>query len=600
MTAYADLEIRIFARQDQGYPVEITLNKEQQFGAGYLQSNILPWVPGVFPAEDGVRLFELLFADSKLKAAWVEARGRQPQRRVRLRFDATAPELHAIPWELLRDTEDGSLPQDLAAATATPFSRYLAGKWQPGGPILQRPIKILVAIADPTNLASDYKLAAIDAETEWAGLQAATAGLDVKLVRLPAPCTLSALESKLKEGFHALHFIGHGRYYKQDGKAVLYIADADNRVQVVSDAEFAAMLDRQLSGTDLQQDDKLRLVFLASCQTATVPGTAGSPADAFRGFAPALVAAGVPAVLAMQDLIGVDTARAFARTFYGQLLQDGLVDLACNQARAALMTARLPGAAIPVLFMRLPAGELLGKRGYISTGRDELLFWPFLLENIDRGQCIPFLGPRVNANLLPSTEDIAERLADRYGYPLLDRNSLARVAQFMADRDPDLLHSDYFSLLQRSLFTYLDLKPSVEQQRALRRPNFTQAAEALNWAEKVLEVQENEIHHLLAGLGLPLYITTNHDNFMVEALKYRKLEARRAGPRWEPQAGSPQYLLPDDPDPDHGCMSDLGRIKEDDRIGETHFRGGEEMSNRTVQRGQRMVAYAEEMINQML
>jgi hypothetical protein len=35
-TAYADLEIRILERQAQGYPVEITLNNEQEFPRGSL------------------------------------------------------------------------------------------------------------------------------------------------------------------------------------------------------------------------------------------------------------------------------------------------------------------------------------------------------------------------------------------------------------------------------------------------------------------------------------------------------------------------------------------------------------------------------------
>ena len=48
-------------------------------------------------------------------------------RRVRLRLSAAAPELHAIPWELLRDTTAADEPQTLAATVATPFSRYIAG-----------------------------------------------------------------------------------------------------------------------------------------------------------------------------------------------------------------------------------------------------------------------------------------------------------------------------------------------------------------------------------------------------------------------------------------------------------------------------------------
>ena len=161
---------------------------------------------------------------------------------------------------------------------------------------------------------------------------------------------------------NCLHVIAHGRYSERRGAAALYLSDDQSRLVRVLDSDFAAMLARQLADVETQREDKLRLVFLASCQTAT-----RSPADAFRGFAPSLVAAGVPAVLAMQDLIPVLTAQAFTRSFYRQLLQHGLVDLACNEARSALISARLAGAAIPVLFMRLQSGQLLGQRGRISS-----------------------------------------------------------------------------------------------------------------------------------------------------------------------------------------------------------------------------------------
>jgi formylglycine-generating enzyme required for sulfatase activity len=72
-----------------------------------------------------------------------------------------------------------------------------------------------------------------------------------------------------------------------------------------------------------------------------------------------LIAAGVPAVLAMQDQVPVNTAREFSRVFYRRLLAHGLVDLACNEARASLLTADLPGSAIPVLFSRLPDNRLI-------------------------------------------------------------------------------------------------------------------------------------------------------------------------------------------------------------------------------------------------
>lgn len=547
MTEYADLEIRILEKQQEGYPVEMTLNSEQQFPRGYLDPRALPWVSSGTPAEDGERLFDWLVADDALKVAWAGVRGQRPQRRIRLRIDATAPELHAIPWELLRDAGDGAAGQDLAATNATPFSRYLAGRWQPGGPILQRPVKVLVAIANPENLA-EYTLAALDVDKEWKSLQEATAGQDdLELTLMEQPCTLAALEKALKEGYHVLHFIGHGAFAGKgdQAKAVLYLADDKNQVSLARAEDIAGMLGRQLADSDLLVDNRLRLVFLASCQTAK-----SSPADAFRGLAPQLIAAGVPAVVAMQDLVPVDTARQFASTFYQQLLHHGQVDLASNEARSALLTAKLSGAAIPVLFSRLRSNQLLGKVGRISSDRADD-FWPFLLENVDLGRVTAFLGPRVTDGLLPSRESVALKLAEKYGYPLPDSGSLIHVAQYMAIKDPALLRDDYVRTLQRSLFSYLDITPTKEQKRQLRTASLSETAEAIGWADQVLTVRENEIHHQLAQLGLPLYVTTNVDNFMIEALKKREgVSPRRIGLRWEqPEAGTPQYVISPEPSP---------------------------------------------------
>ena len=83
---------------------------------------------------------------------------------------------------------------------------------------------------------------------------------------------------------------------------------------------------------------------------------------------------------------------------------------------------------------------------------------------------------------------------------------------------------------QRSLFPFLGLKPDEEERRRFRRASFTETAAALSWATRVLEVQENEIHHLLADLPLPLYLTTNFDSFMIEALQHKGRSPRRDAP----------------------------------------------------------------------
>ena len=145
------------------------------------------------PADDSRRLANWFYADNQLRAAWHQIRGQHPSRRLRLRLDENAPELHLIPWELLTDLSGEGGEMTLAAATATPFSRYLAGQWRPGSPILSRPIKVAVALANPTNLESDYGLQAIDIDTEMAQLAALT----------------EALESGAHPAAPAMHPFGH-------------------------------------------------------------------------------------------------------------------------------------------------------------------------------------------------------------------------------------------------------------------------------------------------------------------------------------------------------------------------------------------------------
>ena len=291
----------------------------------------------------------------------------------------------------------------------------------------------------------------------------------------------------------------------------------------------------------MQTQDKLRLVFLASCQTAT-----RSPADAFRGFAPALVAAGTPAVLAMQDRVPVDTAQEFARCFYKQLLQHGQVDLAGNQARAALLAGELSGAAIPVLFMRLRWGRLFGQRGQILGDRAGS-FWNTLLENIEDGWCTPFLGPGVTAGLLPGPVEVARQLAAEYNYPFPATKSLPRVAQFLATVDNRRLRQEILSKLSEGFKRRMGLA----SDRGDRRRGLAEIIEDADWSARILELAESEIHHQLADLNLPLYLTTNFDNFMTLALRARGREPRRETVAWREgasqDAGRPHHDL--DPPP---------------------------------------------------
>jgi hypothetical protein len=346
---WLDCEVRIYDRSDVGYKVEMTLNGEQAI-EGRLSPDVVAFIPSGDPRAEGQRLFDTLFADKDLREAWGEARGQSKQRRIRLRIDAR--ELRSLPWELLRDDDD-----ILAAQADTPFSRYLATEQPWGGAIAARPIRVLAVISNPTDLKEKYDLPSADVSVETSALRVALApspsqgegrGEDVSLTFLPAPITLARLEEALQQGYHILHFIGHGAFNEKKQQAALYLQNDEGTAQRVSDDEFAGMLKR-LSAPP-------QLIVLAACQSATQAQTA-----TFSGLSPKLVQIGIPAVVAMQDNVTVLTARQFSTKFYRRLLEHGTVDRAMNEARSLLITNGRFDAAVPVLFMRLRDGRLWGE-----------------------------------------------------------------------------------------------------------------------------------------------------------------------------------------------------------------------------------------------
>ncbi|MBN2004491.1 MAG: CHAT domain-containing protein [Anaerolineae bacterium] len=529
-TNFTDLEIRIFAAQDEGYPVEITLGGQQEFPRGYLDADIASWIPSGDLLADGQKLFDALLADAQLRSAWAEARGQAPQRRLRLRIDPAAAELHTLPWELLH--EDAAM---LSANAATPFSRYLPVALPWGGEVEEHPIRVLVVISNPDNLQSQYNLAQLDVEQERAALEANLEAGEVGMVFLDPPVTPERIEEALRDGYHALHYIGHGTYSSRRGRAALYLQDAAGATQIVADDAFIGMLARQPA--------RPRLVFLAACQSAM-----RDTADAFRGLGPKLIAAGVPAVVAMQDFVAIETARKLGAMFYGRLAEHGAVDLALNEARSTLLTSGRPDAAVPVLFMRLKSGQVWSAeadaRGQLLGASNPRVFWSGLLRNIQQGQVTPIIGPRVHGEWLPTPVEIAGWWAAEHGYPFPDRDSLPRVARYMASsQGEDFPRDQLLFLLKDELLARLP-----EELRPRKKfATLTELIEAVGW-QTLTAANPNEMHRVLASLNLPLYLTTNPDSFMIEALKAAGKQPDRELCRWNEWLDGWPSRFEDDPD----------------------------------------------------
>lgn len=117
--------------------------------------------------------------------------------------------------------------------------------------------------------------------------------------------------------------------------------------------------------------------------------------------------------------------------------------------------------------------------------------WGILLRRIQDGKCTPFLGAGVNTGILPLGADIARQWAAENNYPLEDSHDLARVAQFLAVIRDDPMYAK---------------EEILRQFKTTAPPNYS---------------RPDEVHAILADLPLPVYITTNYDDFMTQALKSR-------------------------------------------------------------------------------
>jgi hypothetical protein len=120
--------------------------------------------------------------------------------------------------------------------------------------------------------------------------------------------------------------------------------------------------------------------------------------------------------------------------------------------------------------------------------------WDQLLDALRDKVVVPFLGAAASYPHLPTGAKLAESLAGRVNYPMADRWDLARVAQYAA-----------------IMFEPAWVKRWVRDELTKVTPPALQQGGAA----------ADEPHRALAEFPLPLFVTTNYDEFMFEALKAR-------------------------------------------------------------------------------
>ena len=125
---------------------------------------------------------------------------------VQLEILSHAPELHALPWERLYHHYAGNESTPLAITANTPFSRFLSGRGAQAA-ISERPLRLLLAIADPERLPEGFEhLSQVDKEVNaLAELLVEQKGKVVGSI-LPGHNGLSAdLRTRLKQEGWTIH-----------------------------------------------------------------------------------------------------------------------------------------------------------------------------------------------------------------------------------------------------------------------------------------------------------------------------------------------------------------------------------------------------------
>jgi len=288
----------------------------------------------------GRDLFEALFPGD-VRRLYDVARSLQPDGVLDLVFTSMLDWVADKPWELAWDPSRREFP---ASADVNFVRNVFTAVPAEVRPRRRDRLRILVATAQPageakvsTRLETGFVRRSFRPLVE-AGLAS---------IGVVSHATPQALHARLSEQtVDVLHYIGHGFYDDEAREGALLLEDGRGRPKPVDAATLRQIVGRR--GT--------ALVVLNACESGR-----GGRVDFNRGVAPALVAAGVPAVVANQYAVLDEAATVFARELYGALARGWALGDAAREARVAVAHAAGPSTldwAVPVLFARDPRATL--------------------------------------------------------------------------------------------------------------------------------------------------------------------------------------------------------------------------------------------------
>lgn len=319
----------------------------------------------------GEALYSALMAGdvgTAFQTALSNARGSEGVVALQLRFGEDAVDLAQYPWELLYHR------RALLPSRAAELTRYISYPEATTAMRVVPPLRMLYVQARPTDLPE------LSGDEQASIRQTLKKMEEENLLRidtLSQPTYAAVLGHLECNTVHVLHFDGHGVFARQcpvcGAMNYPYAAscqagngDTTCRQELVKVEpqgylaferadQRAELIDSETLGT-LFYNRPLRLVVLSACYSGSVGGE-----TLFGGVAPALVQAGIPAIVSTQLPIGADAAVKFMQGFYGALARFEPVPTAVNSGRIRMFGTK--EWFIPTLYLRSQddEGQLFSK-----------------------------------------------------------------------------------------------------------------------------------------------------------------------------------------------------------------------------------------------
>ncbi|MBP1700928.1 MAG: hypothetical protein H6Q38_35 [Chloroflexi bacterium] len=556
MTDFAELEINLYPRDVESYIIEFRYSDPDDSAGrapvrGVARFDLVALrAKSLDPKAYGQLLTAGLISDPEIRAffdqvkATTQATGRIL--RMRLFIDPALPGLQNLRWETLTDPGDGSW---LLTNEKILFSRFLSStNWDRVNLRSKGDLRAVVFVANPQDLADgeyqvgDQTLAPVDVPGEIERARKSLGSLPITELasdpKKPGQASLNNLIDQLRRGVDILYLVAHGAVLSREPSGpYLWLEKPDGTAEITPGNGLVERI------RDLPTNLRPRLVVLASCQSSG-SGRTSDTQGAMAALGPQLAQAGVPAVIAMQGDVSMNTVAQFMPVFFQELLKDGQIDRAIAAARGAVRDRA--DSWLPVLFMRLRGGRLWYTPGF-GEDRREFEKWPSLIYKIQNGQCTPILGPNLSDNLLGSQREIAQKWAEIYRYPMEphERESLPQVAQF-------LTINQYEEAPYNELSNYLKLAIRTRHASELYEDELPEKATLDNMIDHIggefRKRNPNDPYSILAKMPLPVFITTNIHNLLAAALKDEGKDPQVVMCPWNDEIESMESIYDREPD----------------------------------------------------